>query len=99
MKVVKYVSNDFVVDSNLIHLYLEEQMNNKFFKLGALLVVLMLFAAFNTFAQLSTVYVDVTNGSDTYSGANATNNPFGTGPVATINKGLTLVANNGTLMF
>ncbi len=73
-------------------------MNNKLFKLGALLVVLMLFVAFNTFAQLSTVYVDVTNGSNTYTGANATNNPAGTGPKATIGGGLGTVANGGTLV-
>jgi len=73
-------------------------MNNRFFKLGALLVVLMLFAAFNTFAQLSTVYVDVTNGSNTYTGANPTNNPAGTGPKGTINGGLGAVANNGTIV-
>ena len=73
-------------------------MNNRLFKLGALLVVLMLFVAFNTFAQLSTVYVDVTNGSDTYSGANATNSPAGTGPKATIGGGLGAVANNGTII-
>ncbi len=73
-------------------------MNNKLFKLGALLVVLMLFVAFNTFAQLSTVYVDVTNGSNTYTGANATNNPAGTGPKATIAGGLGAVANGGTLI-
>ncbi len=73
-------------------------MNNRLFKLGALLVVLMLFAAFNTFAQLSTVYVDVTNGSDTYTGANATNSPAGTGAKATIGGGLGAVANNGTII-
>lgn len=69
-------------------------MTNKFFKLGALLVVLMLFVAFNAFAQ-STVYVDVTNGSDSYSGANAINNPPNTGPKATINGGIAQLATNG----
>ena len=53
----------------------------------------------NVFAQLSTVYVDVTNGSDTYTGANLTNSPMGTGPKATITAGLgALVSNVGTLV-
>ena len=45
-------------------------MNNKLFKLGALLVVLMALSLATAFGQ--TVYVDVTNGSDTYTGANPT---------------------------
>ena len=73
-------------------------MNNKLFKLGALLVVLTLVLAVSAFAQLSTVYVDVTNGSNSYTGANVTNNPFGTGPKATIAGGLGALANNGTLV-
>ena len=68
------------------------------FKLSALLVVLVLLVAANTFAQLSTVYVDVTNGSDTYSGANATNNPPNAGPKATIGGGLSAVASGGTII-
>jgi len=74
-------------------------MNNKLFKLGALLVILLL-AASTTFAATyyNTVYVDVTNGSDTYTGQNATNNPAGTGPKATIGGGLGAVANGGTLI-
>ena len=75
-------------------------MNNKLFKLGALVLVLLLMTTVSTFAQtlLPTIYVDVSNGSDTYTGANQTNATAGTGPVATIDKGLTLLANNGTLV-
>ncbi len=74
-------------------------MNSKTIaKLSALFVVL-LFATVSAFAQgLSTVYVDVTNGSDTYTGANPTNSPAGTGPKASINAGLGALANNGTLV-
>jgi cytoskeletal protein CcmA (bactofilin family) len=74
-------------------------MNSKTIaKLSALFVVL-LFAAVSAFAQgLSTVYVDVTNGSDTYTGANPTNSPAGSGPKASINAGLGALANNGTLV-
>jgi len=74
-------------------------MNTKtLFKLSALVVVLLLATTVSLFAQLSTVYVDVTNGSDTYTGANSTNSPAGTGPVATISKGLSLLADGGTLV-
>jgi len=63
----------------------------------ALLAVLL--TASVTLAQgLSTVYVDVTNGSDTYTGANPTNSPAGTGPKASIGAGLSALANNGTLV-
>ena len=74
-------------------------MNTKtLLKLSALLFV-VLFATVSAFAQgLSTVYVNVTDGSDTYTGANSTNSPAGTGPVATINKGLSLLADNGKLV-
>jgi hypothetical protein len=74
-------------------------MNTKILlKLSALLLV-MLFVTASAFAQgLATIYVDVTNGSDTYTGANPNNSPAGTGPVNTINKGLSLLADNGTLV-
>ena len=49
-------------------------MNSRtIFKLGALLLTLLFVVAGTAFAQ--TVYVDVTNGSDTYTGANEINNP------------------------
>lgn len=51
-----------------------------------------------SFAQMSTVYVDVTNGSDTYTGENATNSPAGSGPKATIAEGLKVVGNNGKVV-
>ena len=71
-------------------------MNSRtIFKLGALLLTLLFVVAGTAFAQ--TVYVDVTNGSDTYTGANEINNPAGTGPKATINGGLAALANGGTL--
>lgn len=75
-------------------------MNTKnLFKLGAMVVVLLVLASVSVFAQqLSTVYVDVTNGSDTYTGANQTNSPAGTGPKATIDGGLKAVANGGTIV-
>ncbi len=62
------------------------------------LAVFTILVSSATFAQLSTVYVDVTNGSDTYTGANAINNPAGSGPKATIDAGLKALANNGTLV-
>lgn len=62
------------------------------------LLFLLLLAVPQAFAQLSTVYVDITFGSDTYTGANSTNNPPGTGPKATIHAGLGSVANNGTIV-
>jgi len=71
-------------------------MNNKLFKLGALLVVLLALSLATAFGQ--TVYVDVTNGSDTYTGVNSTNSPAGTGPLATINAGIGKLANGGTLV-
>ncbi len=49
-------------------------------------------------AQLTTVYVDGANGSDTYTGANPTNSPAGTGPKSTIHAALGSVANNGTIV-
>ena len=58
----------------------------------------ILFMASLSFAQLSTVYVDETNGVDGNTGANLINSPAGTGPVATINHGLSLLANSGTLV-
>lgn len=51
-----------------------------------------------SFAQMSKVYVDVTNGSDTYTGENAINSPAGSGPKATIAEGLKVVGNNGTVV-
>jgi hypothetical protein len=73
-------------------------MNNKLFKLGALLVVLMLFVSVNAFAQLSTVYVNSTNGDDLINdGSSATQTSAGIGPVKTITKALTLVSGGGTL--
>ncbi len=65
----------------------------------AMSVFAVLVAASFAMAQgLNTVYVDVTNGSNTYTGANPTNSPAGTGPKATIDAGLTALANNGTLV-
>ena len=74
-------------------------MNTRtFLKLGVILAVLFMATA-SVFAQgLSTVYVDVTNGSDSYTGANATNSPAGTGPKATINGGLAALADAGKLV-
>lgn len=70
--------------------------------LKQLFLMLTLLVALGTtmFAQ-NTIYVDVTNGSDTYTGANATNNPAGTGPKATFAAGvaaLANVANGGTII-
>ena len=64
-----------------------------------LLVCLLSLGCFtSTFSQLSTVYVDATNGSDSYSGANAANSPSGTGPKATIHAGLNALADQGRLV-
>ncbi|MBL7936259.1 MAG: hypothetical protein JNM51_10690, partial [Bacteroidia bacterium] len=60
------------------------------------MLVFALLASFS-FAQ-NTVYVDVTNGSDTYSGANATNNPAGTGPKASFLEAKKIVTDGGTII-
>jgi hypothetical protein len=49
-------------------------------------------------AQLATVYVDATNGSDMFTGANSSDMPSGTGPKATIHAGLSALANQGRLI-
>ena len=49
-------------------------------------------------AQLSTVYVDALNGSDSFSGANPTDSPAGSGPKSTIHAGLTALADGGRLI-
>ncbi len=46
---------------------------------------------------LSPVYVDVTNGSDSYDGSSPTDEGGGVGPVATIAHGFTLVNSGGTI--
>lgn len=57
---------------------------SKLFKLGSLLIVLLM--AFSVVAQAQqTMYLNVTDGDDSYTGANATNNPAGTGPKRTFN--------------
>jgi len=67
---------------------------NKFFLMLTFLVLL----GTTAFAQpYSTVYVDITNGSDSYTGEFATNNPAGRGPKASIGAGLSVLANGGTL--
>ena len=67
-------------------------------KIGFLLLLVTL-VTFTANAQgLSTVYLDVTNGSDAYSGLNAVNNPANTGPKATFDGALGAVANNGTII-
>lgn len=83
---------------SIFNQFMEKNMNqNKLLKkLSFLLVVLALACSF-TFAQ-NTIYVDVTNGSDTYTGVNATNSPAGTGPKATIAGGLGVLEDGGTLV-
>jgi hypothetical protein len=49
-------------------------------------------------AQLATVYVDAVNGSDSFTGANPTNVPSGTGPKANIHTGLSQLADKGRLV-
>jgi hypothetical protein len=49
-------------------------------------------------AQLATVYVDAVNGSDSFTGANPTNVPSGTGPKANIHGGLVVLADKGRLV-
>ncbi len=68
-------------------------------KLKKLLLMLTFFVLMGTtaFAQ-SLLYVDVTNGSDAYTGVNATNNPAGTGPKATFAAARALVTNGGTIV-
>lgn len=65
-------------------------------KLFSVLFALLLFAG--VLSAQSTVYVDATNGSDFYTGANETNNPAGTGPKATLAAALPLVTNGGTIV-
>jgi len=67
--------------------------------LSLVLVVLALLAS-TTLAQTyySTVYVSPTNGTVGNTGQNEFNNPAGTGPVTSINAGLALVQNGGTLI-
>jgi hypothetical protein len=77
----------------------EKNMNLKTLvklSLSVMFVIAMLSGV--SFAQLSTVYVDVTNGSNTYTGANATNLPAGSGPKATLKEGLKAVANGGKIV-
>ncbi len=62
------------------------------------LFILFFFMSISAFAQTTPVYVDVTNGSDSYTGVNATNNPAGSGPKATIGAGLAALSDNGTLI-
>lgn len=63
--------------------------------LKKLFLMLTFFVLLGTtaFAQ-NTIYVDVTNGSDTYSGVNETNNPAGTGPKASFAAGVAALANS-----
>ena len=62
------------------------------------ITALLLFFSATAYGQLATVYVDATNGSDSFSGANPTDSPSGTGPKATIHAGLDALANNGKLV-
>jgi hypothetical protein len=62
------------------------------------ILILLLLASAQAWGQLATVYVDATNGSDSFSGANPSNSPSGTGPKATIHAGLDALANNGRLV-
>ena len=62
------------------------------------LVILSLFACSQVFPQLSVVYVDATNGSDSYTGANPTDSPPGTGPKATIHAGFSALSDKGRLI-
>jgi hypothetical protein len=62
------------------------------------LFVLLLGIGSYAYSQLSTVYVDATNGSDSYTGANAANTPLGTGPKATIHAGLNALSDRGRLI-
>jgi hypothetical protein len=66
--------------------------------IALLLLPLLLFGGSQAFSQLSKIYVDVTNGSDSYTGANPTNAPLGSGPKASIHAGLAYVANGGTVI-
>ncbi len=50
------------------------------------------------FSQLATVDVDGTNGSDSFTGANPTDSPSGTGPKATIYAGLITLSDKGRLV-
>ncbi|MCX6251582.1 MAG: T9SS type A sorting domain-containing protein [Bacteroidetes bacterium] len=56
------------------------------------------FSPFAAYGDLITpVYVDDAIGDPTYTGENAANSPPGTGPKKTIQQGLTVVANPGTI--
>jgi hypothetical protein len=71
---------------------------NDFFKKASFLIFIVTLLTSSAWAQpYSQVYVDVTNGSDTYTGEHSINNPAGSGPKATINAGLSNLANSGTL--
>jgi hypothetical protein len=67
--------------------------------LKKLFLMLTFFVLLGTtaFAQ-STLYVDVTNGSDSYTGVNASNNPAGTGPLASFGAARALITNGGTII-
>jgi len=71
---------------------------NLFKKVGFLLLLVTLFTFTANAQGLSTVYVDVTNGLVSNTGANPDNSVAGLGPKATINGGLSALANNGTLV-
>ena len=62
------------------------------------ILILLILACPEAYGQLATVYVDATNGSDSFSGLNPTDSPSGTGPKATIHAGIDALANNGKLV-
>ncbi len=73
------------------------KLNDYLKKVSFLFFVVALLTSSAWAQPFSQVYVDVTNGSDTYTGQNSTNNPAGSGPKATINAGLSNLSAGGTL--
>lgn len=67
-------------------------------KITKLFMVLFLFAATLVAQPYATVYVDATNGSDTYSGENEFNLPAMSGPKATFAAAKAIVAEGGTIV-
>ncbi|MFH1741459.1 MAG: hypothetical protein ABIH23_20835, partial [bacterium] len=64
----------------------------------AAILLLLLSSCIALHAQLNVVYVDASNGSDSFTGANPTDSVAGQGPKATIHAGLSALANNGRLI-
>lgn len=62
-----------------------------------MLAVTVFFASASYAQVLNTVYVNSTNGDDSYTGENSTNNPAGTGPKQTIEGGFAAAKTGATI--